>query len=188
MDFLPDIERFVRQRFRADDYGQVRELLQSPAVSTPRVMRSVLFLSNGSLTMLRHHVRETEEDVRTTLVAAEYTTEVSETPIYLRDMSLPFTDVGNLGPKGCKANAHDDPQSNTPAIESPTNYHHELSGSIFVLGSAQYSVSDRQSSKDLVTCERCTLQSTTVVRLPLMFVLEQLAETVDMTQVGFTAG
>lgn len=188
MDFSPDIEQFVRLRFGNGNFQAVAELLERPAVSTPRVMRSVLFLSNGSLSMLKHYVIEAEKDVRMILVDAEYTSGISEEPLFLRDMCAPFPDERNLGAKSCGKHVVDRNRSSAEANSHQTNSHHQsIRGSVFYLGDAQYSILDKQSTRAYVSCQRRTARSTNTVRLPLIFVLEQLAESVEITPVGFGA-
>ncbi len=186
MDFLIDIEQFVRLRFGSANYEHVKKLLSQPAVSTPRVMRSVLFLSDGSMSMLKHYISEAEKDVRLVLVDAEYASGISEEPLYLRDMCAPFSDEKNLGAKSCGRHTTNQKRFDTQASAHQKGTHHKnISGSVFYLGEAQYSIVENQSTRAYVNCKRRTAQSTTVVRLPLIFVLEQLAESVEITAVGF---
>ena len=191
MDFLPDIEQFVRSRFNAEHHPQVTELLRCPAVSTPRVMRSVLYLANGSITMLQHYVKEAEKDVRMIVVEAEYVTEVSAEPLYMRDMSLPFMESGNLGPKACGQRAvRKTPTCTTgPTARADSQgaaHHEEIWGRVFHLGDVEYTVLEDQPSRAYVNCQRSLGGHSSKVRLPLLFVFEQLAETVEITPVGFT--
>ncbi len=188
MDFSSDIAQFVRLRFGSGNYEHVKKLLSQPAVSTPRVMRSVLFLSNGSLSMLKHYICEAEKDVRAVLVDAEYASGISEEPLYLRDMCAPFSDEKNLGAKSCDRHPTNQKRPDTGSSAHQKSPHHKnICGSVFYLGKAQYSILEHQPTRAYVYCERLTAQSTTVVRLPLIFVLEQLAESVEITEVGFGA-
>jgi hypothetical protein len=71
MDFPPDIVRFVELRFGQSGTQEILNLVVDGELCTPRVARSVLFLANGSMSMLRHLITRAEEDVREILVEAE---------------------------------------------------------------------------------------------------------------------
>lgn len=188
MDFSPDITEFVRLRFGAEQYQQVIDILRSPALSTPRVMRSVLYLSNGSLSMLKHYRAEAEKDVRMILVEAEYITNVSADPLFIRDMSTPFSDERNLGPKQCPAhNADAAAASDARVNHRQASHHKNIWGETFYLGEVKYTIMDYQTSRSYVYCQRQTSHDVRVKRLPLMFVLEQLAERFEMAPIGFAA-
>ena len=186
MDFSPDIQEFVRLRFRAEQYQQVMQVLECPALSTPRVMRSVLFLSNGSLSMLKHYRAKAEQDVRAILVEAEYITDISKDPLFIRDMSAPFPDERNLGPRKCAQHAT---RSNAPSgsagKRAKSSHHSNLCGRIFVLGEVHYTIMEYQTSSTYVYCQRRTSQDVRVARLPLLFVLEQLAEHIEIKPMAF---
>jgi hypothetical protein len=186
MDFSPDIKEFVRLRFRAEQHQQVMEVLQCPALSTPRVMRSVLFLANGSLSMLKHYRAKAEKDVRTILVEAEYITDISNEPLFVRDMSAPFSDERNLGPKKCAHHATDvNPSADAPGRRANSAHHRNICGRAFVLGEVQYTIMEYQTSSAYVYCQRRTSQGVRVARLPLIFVLEQLAEYIEIKPMAF---
>jgi hypothetical protein len=186
MDFSPDIKEFVRLRFRDEQYQQVMEVLQCPALSTPRVMRSVLFLSNGSLSMLRHYRAKAEQDVRTILVEAEYITDLSQDPLFVRDMSAPFSDDRNLGPKQCaQRTADSNPSADSSGRRVNSSHHRNICGRAFYLGEVQYTIMEHQTSSAYVYCQRRTSQGVRVARLPLIFVLEQLAEYIEIKPMAF---
>jgi hypothetical protein len=70
VEFEEDISWFIHRHFNADDITAVYEVLQASVFRTKRVIRAVLFLSNGSLSFLRHYARASLIDVRSVLVEA----------------------------------------------------------------------------------------------------------------------
>ncbi len=96
-ELTDDIIQFVHDRFGQKDILKVYRALDDGGIKTPRVMRAVLFLSNGSTTMLSHYIERARTDVREVLVWAECEVDVSVEPLWVRDMSLPFTHDRNLG-------------------------------------------------------------------------------------------
>lgn len=191
MGALPeDVELFIDQRFDGDDVGVVREWVNIAELTTPRVIRSVLYLSNGSLSLLRHYIGECIESVASILVEAEYTLDVSEQPLLARDMSLPFQHRRNLGRYCFGENPEPTVQitrrpprlgSNTGSVGNERRKGHYLSGQRFHLGEVMYVIARHQPSADLICCYRVDGASMTPVKLPLMFVLERFAENIELT-------
>jgi len=188
---LPDdVELFIEQRFDEDDVIVVREWINIPELTTLRIIRSVLFLSNGSLSLLRHFIDECAQSVTGILVEAEYTSGVSDEPLLVRDMSLPFQHRRNLG-RYCFG---DKPQPPERAKRQSASSHtsggatrmerrsgHYLSGQRFYLGDVMYVVARHQPRGDPICCYRVDGASMSPVRLPLMFVLERFAEDIELT-------
>ena len=172
MELPLDIELFVEQHFRPDDTTRVYHVLDQPHMSTPRVMRAVLFLSNGSLSMFEYFAKQADSDVRDVLLHAEYETEISEEPMFLRDMNLPFPHEQELGSSVSKIRPKQPPR----AAERKLGHHKHLIDLRFDLGRAQYTVLPRQNHASFVACQRedHTGRSTTV-RLPLTFVARNCA-------------
>jgi hypothetical protein len=83
-----DVIRFVHRHFDRRVIATVYEMLD--CFSTPRVIRSVLYLSGGSLTLLKHYVEAAKADVRQVLTWAECVVDVAPEPMFVRDMSRPF--------------------------------------------------------------------------------------------------
>jgi hypothetical protein len=54
VDLEEDIGWFIDRYFSRDDLRSVHDVLEAGVFRTPRVARAVLFLSNGSLILLRH--------------------------------------------------------------------------------------------------------------------------------------
>jgi hypothetical protein len=187
---LPDdVESFIEHRFDEDDIAIVLKWLDIPELTTPRVMRCVLYLSNGSLSLLRHYIDECVESVGPILLAAEYACGVSDQPMLLRDMSLPFPHRRNLG-RYCFGEEPETPdrkparsperKADGAAVGNGGSAQY-LSGQRFYLGEVMYVVARRQPSGGFVRCYRVDGNSMTPVRLPLMFVLERFAETIELT-------
>jgi len=187
MGGLPaDVLQFIERRFAQDNRQMVHEALETTAVSTPRVARAVLYLSNGSLSRLKHHVEDCEVDVRGILTSAEYEHDATNGLVPVRDMSLPFPDERNLGPDYLKRNVVVVSHHASPVRQQPTrlttrsNYHSYLVQQEFALGQAMYLVRRTQMHPDRVSCYRKIGTVVRLVNLPLLFVLEQLAERIDL--------
>lgn len=90
-----DIVHFVHQHFDRRTISSVYQTIN--CLGTPRVIRAVLFLSGGSITLLKHYVDVAKTDVRQVLTWAECVTDVAPEPMFVRDMSIPFSAEGNLG-------------------------------------------------------------------------------------------
>ena len=90
-----DIIQFVHQHFDRRVISSVYRLLDG--LTTPRVIRAVLYLSGGSIALLKHYVEAAKDDVRQVITWAECVVDVTPEPMFVRDMSIPFTAEGNLG-------------------------------------------------------------------------------------------
>ncbi len=184
MGGLPeDVLLFVKQRFARPIWQPVCSLLEAPAVATPRVLRSVLFLADGSLDRLKQYVSDCEADVRGILTSAEYVSDEAGKLIRVRDMSMPFTDEGGVG----KLDAHlvvIPPIAAGPrqraVCSKRANHHSYLVHRSFKLGQVTYLIASAQPRRDYVSCYRKSGTVVRLVKLPLMFVLEQLAERIEL--------
>jgi hypothetical protein len=90
-----DIIQFVHHHFDRRVISSVYQLLDG--LTTPRVIRAVLYLSGGSIALLKHYVEAAKADVRQVITWAECVVDVAPEPMFVRDMSIPFTAEGNLG-------------------------------------------------------------------------------------------
>ena len=182
MGELPnDVMYYIEHRFAARDHLAALALLYQDHVRTPRVMRSVLFLADGSVSMLRHNITVCKTDLAAILTNAEYVVGISEMPMPIRDMSLPFTDEGNLGQELLSPLVIQEVKSPAPKrANSQARYHQNLVGEAFELGCIHYMVAAIQTRPDQVRCYRLEGKSNRAVQLPLVFVLEQLAEHVEI--------
>jgi len=86
--FEDDIIRFVHAHFERRAIANVYRLIDE--LATPRVMRAVLFLSGGSMALLKHYLDAARADVRQVLTWAECICDVAPEPMFVRDLSLPF--------------------------------------------------------------------------------------------------
>lgn len=194
-----DISWFIHRHFNPDDLPAVYEVLQASVFRTSRVTRAVLFLSNGSLSFLRHYARASLLDVRSVLIEAEYVAGVSEMPMQVHDMSLPLWHKRNRTSEPLEqVAAADQPTAlptNRPTAASsadrfrnddgPSNHHSHLGGRRFQLGRVQYLIATRQANRRRVRCFRKEGTVATLVELPLAFVMEQVAEKIEMVDTTF---
>ena len=199
----PDIVDFVENRFSLKHRQRVAEILDRTEITTPRVVRAVLYLSDGSISLLEHYAAECQLDVRRILSRAEYLTGVSVEPLFVRDMSLPFTHERNLGLQPLRATVSTVSMESTVSrsrreqeivvaepgrVRQPRragrkdtpDYHPHLASQTFWLGEVKYVIGEKQPYKDLVRCYRQQQTVIRIVRLPLIFVMEQLAEHIDV--------
>lgn len=169
-DLPPDVVRYVEINYPHNTHARIRDYLDD--LGTPRVQRSVLYLANGSMSMFEHYAAEAVTDTREVIVEAEYETRISETPIPMRDMSKPFNHQDNLGKAMRKGPKRAAPKQIT--------HHTELINERFMLGEARYVVMRKQPSASHVYLRRYKGTQTKVVRLPKIFVMEQVAETIEL--------
>jgi len=182
MGELPDdVLLYIEHRFAVEDQTRAIALLAQDHVQTARIMRSVLYLANGSLSLLEHNIGVCKTNLAEILLNAEYVVGISAEPLPMRDMSLPFTHDGNLGAnftapgvakKARRRRAHRAP--------SRAEHHHQLLHATFKLGFVRYVVAESQHHPDKVKCYRLEAGRMRALFLPLVFVLEQLAEPVEM--------
>lgn len=187
-----DISWFIHRHFNPDDLPAVYEVLQASVFRTPRVTRAVLFLSNGSLSFLRHYARASLLDVRSVLIEAEYVAGVSEMPMQVHDMSLPLWHPRNRASDPLEEVAAPDrptAASSTERIrndvDGASNHHSHLGGRRFQLGRVQYLIATRQANRRRVRCFRKEGTVATLVELPLAFVMEQVAERIEIVDTTF---
>ncbi len=203
---LPDdIVEFIHQHFATSEIPSVYELLDRHELSTPRVHRALLYLSGGSLTMLRHYVASAALDIREILLRAEYVLNVGSEPMRVRSMAEPFDGPHNHvepvlaadAPTGLparrpsavvvaaaaqKSSGRKAParQNKASTRDAKPGHHDYLVGQRFVLGQAEYVVSAEQTHRTCVRCYRKSGNVVTIVHLPLVFVMEQLSEHIDL--------
>jgi hypothetical protein len=189
-DISDDIVWFIERHFSQNDIQTVYEVLRSEPVRTPRVARAVLFLSNGSLSLLHHYAIACANDVRGVLTHAEYVFGVSEMPMQVRDMTLPFWHERNRGLDLREPDSQQNADSTTRNVsqwksaERSTSQHSHLANRRFALGKIEYFITTNQLRSDRVRCLRQDHNALSVVELPLTFVLEQIAERIEITEVA----
>ena len=192
VDLEEDIGWFIDRYFSQDDHRSVHDVLEAGVFRTPRVARAVLFLSNGSLILLRHYARACVLDVRSVLLHAEYIAGDSEVPIQVRDMSLPLWHERNRGSDDLSERTLVNPgggTNQTPrgprSADRNTHHHAHLVNSCFTLGKVHYLVATKQPNSNRVRCFRKARTVVTLVELPLAFVLEQVAERIEITDTTY---
>lgn len=184
MRLSDDIVDYIHARFSPADVPRVLEILHAYAkvLSTPRVQRSVLFLADGSLTMLRHYAATAALDVREILTRAEYVIGVSRTPMPIRSMSQPFPSRQIL--QTPPPEPEEPPGERMPAQAAgrkpADGLHQHLVGESFTLGNADYDVMPDQQHPQCVRCRRRSGNIVSIVHLPLVFVMEQLSEHIEL--------
>ncbi|MEQ8860138.1 MAG: hypothetical protein RIC56_15960 [Pseudomonadales bacterium] len=193
--FSDDIVEFIEQCFHADDVPKAIEVLRNNGhvLSTPRVQRAVLFLSGGSLAMLRHYVTAAALDVREILLRAEYVLDVTPEPMRVRSLADGFRydnpvpaplhtplhtpTTAEHGEPMRSASRPAAPQRALRKVTAQPAYRHQqLVDRRFLLGDVLYTITTEQLHDDCVRCLRCCGNVVSIVHLPLIFVLEQLSE------------
>jgi len=182
-----DVVQFIERRFAAHQAPTIFELLKDETLATPRVMRAVLYLADGSLSLLKHYIAECQGDLGDVLMRAEYVVGMAEEPMAIRDMSRPFDADQNLGARWQQAAPSEDTGASRSgprrSIEQDAlNYHGYLASRRFVLGNATYLVALAQPHPKSVRCYRKEGKVSRVVKLPLVFVLERLAEHIEIAE------
>ncbi len=172
-----DVVQFIARHFHRNDITKAYALLREADFKTPRVLRAVLYLSNGSVSALRHYIAACQQDLRQVLIEAECVVGVAETPMPVRDMSLPLTHPRNVG--DIDGTTHD--VTRRTASKRIEHFHLHLLRLAFTLGKVQYRVAAVQRHPRWVRCYRTENNVVSSVRLPLAFVMEQVAEQIDLT-------
>jgi len=191
--FSEDVVRFIEHKFDADDIQTVYRQLDHPGLTSPRVIRSLLYLSNGSISLLKHYLEERLQQGADIVLEAEYVRGVADKPMRARDMSLPFAHPRNLG----RSYLQQPRPTPTTAVRSPHlalpprgtgrarrdvrqhhlhQHHLHLIGRKYYLGEAKYVVCRNQDRADVVRCYRVKGTTLRMVNLPLAFVLDHIAE------------
>jgi len=188
MGRLPvDVLRFIDGRFPQRDRDSLLSMLDEQPSLSPRILRSVLYLSDGSISLFRHYLHEAETNVRDVIVAAEYVSGIGDKPLHVRDMGEPFHSDKNLGNayattgrRQCHPPPHRHWRAGRCDSKSATSHHPALVNLRFQLGRITYVIMADQPYRRSVRCFRIDATVTTIVRLPLEFVLEQVAEHIEL--------
>ncbi|NJN50871.1 MAG: hypothetical protein HC809_02895 [Gammaproteobacteria bacterium] len=85
-----DVVQFIARRFHRNDITAAYRLLDHDAVRTLRMLRAVLYLADGSLSSLRHHIAVCNHDPGRILIEAECVVGVGDAPMPVRDLSQPL--------------------------------------------------------------------------------------------------
>ena len=100
---VSEISQDVRDRlaneYPGETYFEVVRLLDSLNLEQ-RVLRSIVFLGNGSFEELARFARSAESDWRNVVFWAEYDDHESESPRQVRSMQVPFGEHEHARRKG----------------------------------------------------------------------------------------
>jgi hypothetical protein len=176
-----DVTWFINRFFPEHEVAAVYRLLRHDGLSTPRVVRAVLFLSGGRISLLRHYIAACDTDVRGVLTQAEFIDGECAMPMRVRDMSVPFTDPNHSVGIPIEVEMPAPPARLGPR-RATSQHHKHLVGRKFVLGKAHYQVAPEQRRAHQVRCFRTRANVVSIVTLPLAFVHEQLAERIELTE------
>jgi hypothetical protein len=182
----PDVLRFVRERFQPEAFDEAISVLHRDALSRPRVQRAVLYLSGGSLAMLEHYAALALRDLDQLLERAEYVLDVAEAPLRIRDfVKSPGDRTGSTASWRERAGPARAPGA--PAARRFQIHADQLKGASFYLGMARYVVIGQPDEHLLLPCVRRSDNVMSLMHLPLMFVMEQICEHIDLADVGAEA-
>ena len=193
--FPIDVVEFVEARFAPRDFAEVFKTLAQDVFSAPRVMRAALFLADGDLQLLKHYARTCATDPSDVLVRAEFVIGATRDPLCAADFSELYR-PGQLagggplpGPAPVAARPAQRAKPKVPVSKpgSPQDQRHpHLRDKEFALGSATYVVASEQPSGQYVYCHRNEGESSRLVRLPYVFVMDRLAERIELKSTDFT--
>ena len=176
--FPIDVVEFVEARFAPRDFAGVFKVLAAEAFSTPKVMRAALFLADGDLALLKHYARSCATDPADVLVRAEFVIGATEQPLCAADFSELYV-PGQVPAKLAADLEKPLPMAATRKPEQAENHAH-LRNKEFELGSATYVVAPHQPHAQYVHCYRKQGENARIVRLPYVFVMERLAERIEL--------
>lgn len=182
-----DVLQFIHDQFPTEAFDQVVDALGCDALSTPHVQRAVLYLSGGSLAMLRHYAALARQDLAGLIERAEYVLEAAPAPLEVREFVEP------LQPQDARAASQDPaPRGRAGPMRAPRNRKQirfrlsaeQVKGERFYLGTARYLVIGEPDENLLVPCVRRSGNVISLMHLPLLFVAEQICEHIDLADVG----
>ena len=185
--FPIDVVEFVEARYAPRDFAEVFKTLAQDVFSAPRVMRAALFLADGDLQLLKHYAKTCTTDPSDVLVRAEFVIGATRDPLCAADFSELYR-PGQLPGDGqaVKPAQRVKPKPLAKQPSSPHKQHHpHLWDKQFGLGSATYVVASEQPSGQYVYCHRNEGESSRLVRLPYVFVMDRLAERIELKTTDF---
>jgi hypothetical protein len=194
--FPIDVVEFVEARFVPREYAGVFKVLAVDAFSSPRVMRGALFLADGDIALLKHYAKTCATDPGNMLVRAEFVLGATEDPLCAEDFSELYLPGHAPARRGHLALDHDLPVG-VPLLTEPqltktlpkranrrvpqSDHHSHLRDREFVLGNVVYVVAAHQPHAQYVQCSRKEGENSRMVRLPYVFVMDRLAERIELT-------
>ena len=189
--FPIDVVEFVEARFEPREYAEIFKVLASDAFSSPKTMRAALFLADGDISLLRHYAKTCATDPMDVRVRAEFVIGVSQEPLCAVDFSELY--LPGQAPAGNQPRPSPTPparapgrmpRARKPADEQPQHHQH-LKDREFQLGNATYVVADKQPHPQYVHCYRKEGAASRMVRLPYVFVMDRLAERIELKSTDF---
>ena len=187
--FPIDVVEFVEARFVSRDFAEVFKTLTVDAFSAPRVMRAALFLADGNLQLLKHYAKTCATNPSDVLVRAEFVIGATRDPLCAADFSELYRPGHVAGPGRAAAKPAQRARLK-PGVSEPRStreqHHPHLRDKEFALGSATYVVARQQPNGHYVYCHRNEGESSRLVRLPYVFVMDRLAERIELKSTDFT--
>jgi len=175
-EFPIDVVEFVEARFSPRDFDAVFRVLKSDLLRRPHLMRASLFLADGDLSLLRHYVKRCKLEPTDVLARAEFVIGATSRPLCAADFSELFLPGRASGRTGANP-----AQPKRAAKGGSSDDHHDhLKGMDFDLGSITYAVAERQPHAQCVYCYRKEGTNSRLVRLPYVFVMDRLAERIEL--------
>ena len=94
---LPDIENYILQVFSAEHQERAKQLIggaviEDGSAASPRLQRSALVGSRGSIENLEYYVNLLKIDYRDVIVAGEYEGRGNKL-LQVRDLNVPFSNA-----------------------------------------------------------------------------------------------
>ena len=173
-----DVVEFVESRFAAKEFASVFKVLAQDVFSSRKLMRAALFLADGDLALLKHYAKTGAVNPADVLVRAEFVIQATKEPLCAEDFSELFR-PGALPQR--RGPVRSNPLPTTKRVSTQgRDYHLHLKGREFALGNAEYVVADEQPTEQYVNCHRTEGANTRLVRLPYVFVMDRLAERIEL--------
>ena len=177
--FPIDVVEFVEARFAAKDFAQVFKVLAVDVFSAPRVMRAAVFLADGDLTLLKHYAKTCAADATDVLMRAEFVIGATHDPLCAADFSELYV-PGHAPVKRLPVREKPRPLRVAERHIKEVEHHPHLVDKEFELGSATYVVAEHQPHPQYVHCYRKQGDNSRIVRLPYVFVMDRLAERIEL--------
>jgi hypothetical protein len=97
MGLTKDVVAFVQEEFGKDATAALRALEREPTfVRSSRLVRSVVFLAEGNIRLLRALIEHAKAEYRDVLFWAEYSKLETDHPRHVRDFTRSLEHRGNL--------------------------------------------------------------------------------------------
>lgn len=173
-----DVVEFVEARFAAKEFAAVFKVLAADVFASRKLMRAALFLADGDMALLKHYAKTGEANPADVLVRAEFVIAATKDPLCAGDFSELYR-PGNTPERHGPAKANPLPTTERVGTQGH-DYHLHLKHREFQLGNATYVVAEEQPTEQYVNCHRTEGANTRLVRLPYVFVMDRLAERIEL--------